>query len=1599
MKLLTRRAMTALAGLLALLSMERAAFADATRLATIGEVVPAMTTIRLAVLAEPLVATAPTSVEEDLALAQALMAHDRRQNADGLGHLEDFAVRHPSSGWAPAVLTNLGLSYLNQGYFSKALDAWQKAWRQGKASTMPEGKALIDRAVGELALLYASLGKMTELAALFDEIGPRAVTGSATERVQVAREMLALVDKEAHHLFTCGPLALQSLMLARGTAADQVTFLQWYRVGSDGTNLAQLAGLADKAKLGYRLIHRQPGQDVPVPSLVHLKVGHFAAIVGETDRLFHIEDAAIEGRHLWMRKPAIETEASGYFLVAHDLPMRDGWRSVELAEAARVWGKGNTTNTEKGAPGDKKSNSPKAGDPGAEDPDEDDPEAMDRGDESRDDKDQGDREGKDPKKCASPMCTYAIKESSVSLYLSDVPVGYTPAIGPSAKVEISYNQREDSQPANFNFYNVGQKWTINWISYVTDDPVNAGANVSRYLSGGGSYSYKGYVSATGRFANQTDDGSILTRVSSAPIQYKRQRQDGSVEIYSVSDGAISFPRNVFLSQIVDPQGNALTLNYDGQRRVTSVTDAVGRQTTLTYGLAIRPLLVTQITDPFGRNAKLTYDTSGRLSSITDVIGLTSSFTYDVNGLVNSMTTPYGTTTFAYTAPGTAAPPRFVEVTDPMGFHEREEWLEPSTGIPNIDPAATVPTGMPIAVVNNYLQYRNSFHWDKNAYVAAGCTPTGGCDYTKARVRHFTHVPPNTQIKAMSLESVKYPLENRVWYVQPGSASSVYGGTYNLPTAVGRVLDDGTTQLYRYAYDTTGLFKRTQIIDPLGRVTTFNYANGVDLVSITRATSPEQNPAGNTSTTIAQYVYDYRHRPIIYYDAAGQKTTYDYNAAGQLTSVTNPLNQTTQYQYDASYNLLTIINANSVTAATYTYDSFARVRTYTDSEGWTVTYDYDAADRTTKVTYPDGTFETYTYDRLDIVAYTDRQFRTWTYVYDANRRQTSATDPSGLQTQYAYNRNGQVTSLTDPRSNVTTWTYDVQGRLTGKQYPNTTTVTYTYENTTSRLKSITDALSQVKTYSYARDNRLAAITYTNAVNATPNVSFTWDVFFPRLVSRTDGIGTTQFAYVPVGSLGALRVQQESGPFADSAITSAYDELGRVASRTVQGAGAETFQYDAIGRLTGHTSDLGTFTLGYLGQTGQITSRQLASSTLATTWSYLTNTNDRRLAGINNVGLVSGHFSNFAYSTTPENLISSITETSDATAVYPSVSSQTATYNNLNQLTNLSGQALTYDAVGNLTSDGQRTYTWDAENRLVLITYPAQPGKQTAFAYDGFGRRRTIVSTPPGGGGATTTAYLWCGEGICQSRDGSNTPIRSYYDEGEYVPGTPASLYYGIDQIGSVRRVFASPTSAPAYGYDPFGLPLQVTAPITDFVYGGMFYNADSGLYLTNYRAYEPVAGRWLSRDPLGELTDLTANLYAYVGGNPVLYSDPLGLAPIPDPNGVVPGGPWSPAGPGQRPGSFFGPRKPTGGRDMCTWVPPGGPNNSIGYWKAKTPSGQWQYFDSQGRPTTPPQAHPGRRGGGSGSGGPGPGPSGGGSGGGGPPSGPVGGPGLRGQLWK
>ncbi len=55
------------------------------------------------------------------------------------------------------------------------------------------------------------------------------------------------------------------------------------------------------------------------------------------------------------------------------------------------------------------------------------------------------------------------------------------------------------------------------------------------------------------------------------------------------------------------------------------------------------------------------------------------------------------------------------------------------------------------------------------------------------------------------------------------------------------------------------------------------------------------------------------------------------------------------------------------------------------------------------------------------------------------------------------------------------------------------------------------------------------------------------------------------------------------------------------------------------------------------------------------------------------------------------------------------------------------------------------------------------------------------------------------------------------------------------------------------------------------------DAETGLYYYGFRHYDPVTGRWPSRDPIGERGGL--NLYGFVRNNPLAWLDRLGREPF------------------------------------------------------------------------------------------------------------------------
>ncbi len=125
-----------------------------------------------------------------------------------------------------------------------------------------------------------------------------------------------------------------------------------------------------------------------------------------------------------------------------------------------------------------------------------------------------------------------------------------------------------------------------------------------------------------------------------------------------------------MSQILDPQGNTESIQYDANFRITSITDAINQVSTISYVSNTSGnsgfYKVASIADPFGRSASFAYDsTNTYLISITDCIGLKSAFTYDTSTSdVASMTTAYGVTSFSRYTPTTTVPSMGLKVTLP-----------------------------------------------------------------------------------------------------------------------------------------------------------------------------------------------------------------------------------------------------------------------------------------------------------------------------------------------------------------------------------------------------------------------------------------------------------------------------------------------------------------------------------------------------------------------------------------------------------------------------------------------------------------------------------------------------------------------------------------------------------------------------------------------------------------------------------------------------------------------------------------------------------------------------------------------------------------------
>jgi RHS repeat-associated protein len=821
------------------------------------------------------------------------------------------------------------------------------------------------------------------------------------------------------------------------------------------------------------------------------------------------------------------------------------------------------------------------------------------------------------------------------------------------------------------------------------------------------------------------------------------------------------------------------------------------------------------------------------------------------------------------------------------------------------------------------------------------------------------------------ESYTYDSQHRMLTVTDKRGNTMVTNVYD---ANGRVSQqtyaDNTSSSFSYTLDSNNKVTQMDYTDERGVVKRVQFNTAGHPMTITRAVGePEQQVISfvrNATTNLVQSRTDAMGRVSTYqYDAKGNTTqvielagtseaaTWNYTYEpdfSQLASETDPLNHTVTFGHDAKGNVTSRTDALGHQTS-FTYDDLGQLRSATQYLGSTpVTTQYSyLAGILSEIEDPLGRRTQFHADRVGrTVIIKNAENASSHFAYDKLDRLTRTTNELGHETTLTYDGNGNLLTFEDALGNTTQFSYDARNRLSTKTDPLLGVESYLYDEIGNRTR-MTDRKGQVTGHAYDALNRIASAgfgaTIASPTSYASTVTYTWDGG-NRLTGAIDSLsGTIERAFD-----GLDRLTQEHNP--QGQIDYTYYANGLRHTMTVQGQPIVNYTYDDANRLTQISQASATVGIAY----DSMSRRSVLTLPNGIDVSYGYDEASRLTSLVYRNG--GGSFlGNLTYGYDAVGRRVSMGGTFASVTLPGAIPS--ASYDGANRQTTWGTRTLDYDDNGaliSITDQAAVSYLWDERQRLKEIQ---QGGVMIAsFQYDAFNRRTARLSNGIG------TNYLNDGWQVVQELSGT-TPIANILagprlDEIFRRTAGAVTEDFLVDALGStIALTDGTGVIQSAYSYEPYGATAASGAASSSaYEYTGR--ENDGELYYYRNRYYNPNTQRFISEDPLGFAAG--SNLYNYVGGDPISNVDPLGLEGIPDPNGVVPGGPWKPAD-GQRPGDFWGPKK-AGPRDMCRWVPAeadGGPPGSQGYWKTQT-GGQkgWSRFDRLGIPISPEQAHPNPR---------------------------------------
>jgi RHS repeat-associated protein len=615
-------------------------------------------------------------------------------------------------------------------------------------------------------------------------------------------------------------------------------------------------------------------------------------------------------------------------------------------------------------------------------------------------------------------------------------------------------------------------------------------------------------------------------------------------------------------------------------------------------------------------------------------------------------------------------------------------------------------------------------------------------------------------------------------------------------------------------------------DALSRTTSYSYDEVGNTLSVTQlvgtsqpaATSYSYDPNFGQITSMTDPLehtwnvsLDGHGNAQVVTDPLGHQTSENYNTAGQVISISDAMNDTTLFGY-TNGDLTSIVDPLGNKSYFFS-DAVGRTIWAQDPMGSRTNLSYSTLDDLTQTMDEDGNLTKFSYDQnSNLKTVTDANGGVTSYSYDPMNRNGSRTDPLDVTETYGYDGNGNLTSHTDRRGEVTKYQYDGINR---RKFAGFGFTGSSYESTIG--------------YSWDGGNHL-----TQTVDSLAGTI---------MRQYNDGLDDLTDEQTPQGEVGYL-----------------YDIARRRQSMTVVGQPAVSYGWDNANRLTGITQG-STVVLNYDNANRRI--NLTLPNGILLTYGY---DNDSRVTSMTWT-LASDAVGNLEYQYDADGRITQKTGSFAQTTLPAAVTGNT--FNAANEMTAFNGTPQTYDLNGNLTNDGTNTYIWDARNHLTAIA-----GSSSAtFAYDPLGRRdqKTI--------NGVSTQFLYDGlnpvQELQNGAPSANTLTGLGIDEYFQRTDSTGANDYLTDILGSTLDLTNTAGSIQTqYLYDPFGSSVATGGGSSNpYQFTGR-ENDGTGLYFYRARYYSATYQRFVAQDPIG-FAGGDANLYGYVGNDPVIHRDETG----------------------------------------------------------------------------------------------------------------------------